>query len=507
MRDIVPIQYQPWLLRCKFVQNKERLTILVDEQIMLKLVSPFTLAVTLLLCSFGMSRNFPKDLADQQHKEFKHEQENIRFMRNDSTSHPFQLRHLASVDTHSKLSIEQIKNHFDAYYAHHPRQCGSQWQEEYAKFHKDMLNSPNKKTLVAVPNLSGMADRVIGFVTTFLIAYLTDRVFQIGERSPLPRMNVAFISPYINWTRVEDEPWLIEPLMHKAKVRNYNDTVLASKKYFAVNTIDDWKLQDKFLRQNLNDLIGRDVETTLLVINRGKTIRMFENTNHVEKLKHTGLTQNNAFGCIATYLLQPRLENFQLVPSEMFMSMTDPSDSVLKIAIQIRAGDWYLENSKHDIDIKQYSAYFNCAKQIELFALADTNDTKTSYKSVIWYLVTDSLPLREATIKEYGSTQKIITSLQSVIEHSSKEQNVCNEKDCSISEVGVKTAAAEWWLMKFARYHVITEYSGYGRSAAMNSLHKNSIYTIEHNKANRDVTCNLKTYTPLEDLPYYWSGI
>jgi hypothetical protein len=453
------------------------------------------------------------DLADQQNAEFQEQQKQAKLMGWSSHANQSSSRLLSTSSSHSnsentQLSLQEMQSHFDRYYAKYPRKCGSNWQEEYSKFHKEKLNSSNKKMLVAIPNLSGMADRIVGLVTTFMVAFLTDRVFQIGERSPLPHMDVAFTSPYINWTRPEDEAWLIEPLNHKAKIRNYNDSVLSSKKYFAVNTIDDWKLQDKFLRQDLNQLMGEDAETTFLVINRGKTVRMFENTHHSDKLKKTGLTSATAFGCMVAYLLQPRLENFQLVPSDVFTKMTDPTENVLKIAIQIRAGDWYLENTKHEINIHQYSAYFNCAKQIGEFALKDSSDgSKSPYSSVLWYLVTDSLPLREAAIKAYGESYKIVTSLQSVIEHSSKEQSVCQGKQCVSSEAGVKTAAAEWWLMKFARYHVITEYSGYGRSAAMTSLFPKSIYTIEHNKASRDITCNPNTFTPLDDLPYYWSGV
>jgi hypothetical protein len=73
--------------------------------------------------------------------------------------------------------------------------CGlsTGWAKNYSNFHQKMLreNGPKTKYLVAIPNLSGLADRVIGFATVLMISILTNRVFQIGQRGNLPSIEVT----------------------------------------------------------------------------------------------------------------------------------------------------------------------------------------------------------------------------------------------------------------------------------------------------------------------------
>ena len=61
--------------------------------------------------------------------------------------------------------------------------------------------------------------------------------------------------------------------------------------------------------------------------------------------------------------------------------------------------------------------------------------------------------MRKAAVGKYGK-DVVITSLDAPIEHSSKE----NEGYGTVSHKGFKNAAAEWWLMGYAHYHVITQY-------------------------------------------------
>lgn len=389
------------------------------------------------------------------------------------------------------------------YHKRYNLNCGMSWKEEYKLFHKKELSQHSPKILVAVPHLSGFADRVIGFTTVFMISILTNRAIQISNRGLLPPLNLAFHFPNIHFNRKEDEPWLIEPLKHKASVRNYNESVLESKKYFAVNTLDDFRLQDRLLRGNLTDILGgSNIETVLMVTNRGKTIRMFENQNYVKYLTdHMGLNPSTAFGCLANYLIQPKPKIFLSAFSE-FSNLTNPDPSVLKIAIQIRTGDSSLENIQHSIDLWKYSAFFSCAEQIENFAF---NLTEFKFTKAIWYLATDSLPLRKAALEKYGN--KIITNLNIKLEHSARDKVQCLGGDCPVSDEGFRMAVAEWWMQSFAHYHVISEYSGYGRSAAMLTLNASTIYTIRYKMQSKFVQCDPKTFTDLENLAYDWSGI
>lgn len=346
----------------------------------------------------------------------------------------------------------------------------------------------------------------MGFTTTLLIAILTDRAFQMGKRGQLPSFEVAFDAPNINWTRAADPDWIIAPLHEKANPRNYNQSVLDSKMYYAVNTINDIRLQDSLLRKDLSVIMGGEARTTFMVGNRGKTIRMFENSNYNKRLVDTGLTPYSAFGCLVNYMMQPKKEIF-LPIYDQFQAMSNPDPSILKISLQIRTGDhvWGSNAGGNEGEgkslLQSLDRFFSCAQQIEDFVLKD-NPGKSS---VLWYLATDSKLLRHAAIAHYGD--KLITSVHSTLEHSAKESSVCqpgqDNAACSVSGGGFTTAAAEWWMLGYAHYHVVTLYSGYGRTGAYRTLSTDRIYTIHQHP----MQCTKSSYSDLEHLMYDWSGI
>jgi hypothetical protein len=191
---------------------------------------------------------------------------------------------------------------------------------------------------------------------------------------------------------------------------------------------------------------------------------------------------------------------------EQFQQMTKPDPSVLKISIQVRSGDqvWGSNANTHnpadgDAMLAGLNRFFSCAEQIEKFVL---EENPGKYSSVLWFLATDSKTLRHAASAHYGS--KVVTALHTHLEHSGKEQSVCTAGEaCVVSDLGFNTAAAEWWLLGYADYHVITLYSGFGRSGAFRTLSTDRIYTV-HQSA---VTCNKGGFSNLENLMYDWAGI
>lgn len=292
---------------------------------------------------------------------------------------------------------------------------------------------------------------------------------------------------------------------------------MKSSKYCAINAINDESIYNNFLQDDCPYLHLAHCDTILSVSNRGRTIHMFENPVYAKRLKEMELNPYTAFGCIVNYLLQPKPEIF-LPLYNQFEVMTRLDPSVLKISIQIRAGDhiFAAESSEYNniVDaqhmLQHYGVFFSCAAQIEEFVL---RDKPRRYSSVLWYLATESRTIRRAAVQLYGD--KVVTSLHSALEHSSKENLVCgdlnggaglNEQQCrTVSKEGFTTAAAEWWMLGYADYHVITRSSGYGRSGAYRTLAQETIYTIDKHALTQD--CSKDSFTPLEDLMFDWSGI
>lgn len=378
-------------------------------------------------------------------------------------------------------------------------QCGS-WDNWYAKLHRQILLQPprQQRLLVAMPNLSGLADRMVGLASVTLFGLLTNRAVQVGRRPGLPNFELVFGQPNVNWTRQDDSEWIVNPLRYLATERNYNSSVLSSKEYFGVNTIDNHQLQERLLTDQLDEVFGgKDVITVLISLNRGRTIRIFQKSPHVSQIQQMGLLPATTFGCIINFLFRPKPKIF--VPLLPVLQRFKRAEGSLIIGIQIRAGDDQMFGRSAAADnVDHFEAYFNCASQIESFA-------RLSSQPVVWFLVTDSLPLRKSAAAKYGD--KLITSLDVPIEHSAKEESVCNggRGDCSVSAAGFSAAAAEWWLLGATHYQVISVMSGYGRTAGMRSLNSNSIFSVGGGQGH--VNCGLGQHTPLDNIANDWSGI
>ena len=136
------------------------------------------------------------------------------------------------------------------------------------------------------------------------------------------------------------------------------------------------------------------------------------------------------------YAIQPKKEIF-LPVFDQFEKMSRADPKVLKISVQIRAGDhiWASNNNNNNNNnngvhvshadkdrelLHSFQRFFSCAEQIEAFARAAEPD---KYSSALWYLATDSKALRHAAVAHYG--EKVVTSLHSTLEHSAKEGGVC----------------------------------------------------------------------------------
>ena len=62
--------------------------------------------------------------------------------------------------------------------------CGS-WQESYSKMHRSIVSGEQPgQYAISVPAPAGLSDRLVGLVTVFLYALLTNRAFQIAGRQP-----------------------------------------------------------------------------------------------------------------------------------------------------------------------------------------------------------------------------------------------------------------------------------------------------------------------------------
>lgn len=83
--------------------------------------------------------------------------------------------------------------------------CKSNWQKRYENLHKKIVSGDIAgKYIVAVPVLAGLADILLGYVSAFMWALLTDSAFFILRVDPFfdftqRNIEMAYHSPFINW--------------------------------------------------------------------------------------------------------------------------------------------------------------------------------------------------------------------------------------------------------------------------------------------------------------------
>ncbi len=369
---------------------------------------------------------------------------------------------------------------------------------------------------------------------------LSKRAFQIGERRELLPLTTAFqghsrIVPTFSWQRNElADEWIIDPLKFPliSTSRNYNESIVSQGKYFAVNSIENQVLLEQLMTYDLDSLLSQ-ANLTFMTMNRGRIMQFTNSSKYKDFISHEfGLYPWNAYGCLLEVLLEPKPSIF-LPIYDLFLTITEskiqpytrqdnitqireidsPLLKPLIIAIQIRAGDSLLVHyPNYEIELDFFLPFFTCAQQIEDFIIREDNHYRY-HQSVQWYLLTDSIPLRQQALNRFGSS-KILTATDIVLEHSAKEASVCfgQGETCNlqVSEIGFQTAAAEWWLMSMASYFVVSKSSGFGRTAALHSARSNnSIYTVKvgQNYDPEGIKCDRDSYTRFEQLASDWSGI
>jgi hypothetical protein len=192
----------------------------------------------------------------------------------------------------------------------------------------------------------------------------------------------------------------------------------------------------------------------------------------------------NIFGSVISFLFKPKPEIFK-----RFTKLIDlyKDKSTVKIVIQIRTGDASL--GQQDINTSfAVDHFFDCAKQIDKF----------NSKPSKWILFSDSIDIRKAAKYIYGM-KKVFTPTSASIEHAARAKTT-NE--------GYANAAAEWWLMGEADYFVLSENSGFGKTAAARNFHTSptNVYLISL-KASKSPSCGKNDFASLARLNERWSGL
>jgi hypothetical protein len=219
------------------------------------------------------------------------------------------------------------------------------------------------------------------------------------------------------------------------------------------------KTLDIFKHSNLSGYppTNPDIPYVLSSSNRGQTHYLMHNPYHKSELASYGLRPETAFMCGWFSICAPNTA-VQVLYGKQWETLSQPG--VLRIGIQARLGDGVFTKQDSNLGASQLAVaalYFACAEKLEkAFAVPG--------QKVVWYLISDALPLRVAAKQKYGD--KLLTDTTTVTQH--VDCQTFNPDSCSKEAMDLSMQHSIGQLLAFslADYHITATESGFGRMGA-----------------------------------------
>ncbi|GAA5857700.1 hypothetical protein JCM8547_004335 [Rhodosporidiobolus lusitaniae] len=273
------------------------------------------------------------------------------------------------------------------------------WEDEYKRMHDEMMSGEREPWLLEFVChkdgvCGGIADRMLGMVSTFLYAILSGRAFSLRWEQPAP-VDLIFDSPYIDWSRsfTPSSPNLL-PYTNK--------TVIASHDSLQQHDWPDFLLDNFFPSFPSAYGAGKEPYWVSLDINRGVVFRSFYYDAVKPRLEELGLQMSTAYSCLTSFLLRPKPAILKFITQyTSFFSL--PENYV--VGLQIRTGDSSMLNGGFDTsNVTDYDNYFTCASQL-------ARRYAHPSQRIIYFLLTDSKALQADALRAYPD-RVIVTGLE-----------------------------------------------------------------------------------------------
>lgn len=349
---------------------------------------------------------------------------------------------------------------------------------------------------------AGLADSLVKAVWVFYYALLTDRAFLLGfPPTQDAHYEWAYEGPNVNWTDSDNV---------LARVNYTKLTGPQESGVYLFNDLVSWDSQDTDAKMFADgDLASKaeQAETVVFWKGSGKTFALFDNPHYKKRLLAMGLRPDTAVGCALNFLFEPNAA-VKAVFEREFTSMSPPQ--VLRIGIQIRTSSYSdaaffdKEKAAEQLHMSFWDAWFECAQQIE-------DDNVVANRQVLWYLLSDSQPLREFAKEKFGDKLLVtIPGTGMALGHSTWGADDPYQSFIS--------AAGENWLFGMTDYQVVTGASYVGKVGALRSMGWHNLYSLwVQEKDNvssvarfsnlQSRQCGKRDYEHLEDVSARWFGI
>ena len=379
--------------------------------------------------------------------------------------------------------------------------CGN-WQERYKALHASIKSGNAAPRYAVSVHHAGLADSLVKAVWVFYYALLTDRAFLLGfPPTQDAHYEWAYEGPNVNWT---DGDHVL------ARVNYTKPTGPQDSGVYLFNNLVSWDSQDTDAKMFADgDLASKaeQAETVVFWKGSGKTFALFDNPHYKKRLLAMGLRPDTAVGCALNFLFEPNAA-VKAVFEREFTSLSQPQ--VLRIGIQIRTSSYSdaaffdKEKAAEQLHMSFWDAWFECAQQIE-------DDNVVANRQVLWYLLSDSQPLREFAKEKFGD--KLLVTIPG--EGMALGHSTWGADDPYQAFI---SAAGENWLFGMTDYQVVTGASYFGKVGALRSMGWHNLYSLwVQEKDNvssvarlgnlQSRQCGKHDYEHLEDVSARWFGI
>jgi hypothetical protein len=316
---------------------------------------------------------------------------------------------------------------------------------------------PAPRRVVLYTGYNGLADSLVGAVAAFYVAALTGAEFHM--RFSGDAADPSFL-------------WAYEPNCFDALSATWSAAVHApySGDDFSVlrthYSFDVFHVPDHFLRTvkegDLSELWAGN-EVLSISSHFGFVHHLLKNPRYAGTLAAMGLTAQNAFAEAYHFLLRPRAAGLRRFHTEL-AALLDPA--TITIGIHVRTGVHYdkaFEPGAPSVSMTSFMPFFACAQRVD-DALLKTANSTTPLRTQ-WFLISDSLSLREDAALRLPD--KLLPRFKGIEVRHTRTSTMTTPVAVNSTCESFLDAALEHWLFGLADAHVVTQWSGFGRTGAL----------------------------------------
>ncbi|CAF1260762.1 unnamed protein product [Rotaria sp. Silwood1] len=371
----------------------------------------------------------------------------------------------------------------------------------------------NVRFLIYEKHITGIADRLIHLISSYLVALLTNRLFIFDKNWP---EFIDVMQSNLNYQQEFIIPWFSQiDIIKKNLSLNIQNNLTIKDYYFSFDRYHKDYDYEKYCHERIVIFKGH----TGGVIHTIKS-----NSSIYRKFLTIDLEMNteNIFGCLYnslfTYRLSALIKRVPLISSQNQLGHSFQqilqillSPKFFPIGIQIRAGDGTMIQTKNSLNEKEilekFDNFFICSQQII------NRNKKLLYELnqiPIIFLLSDDIQIRQAALKRWKFSLECFQSLENKCQTNNSDLNILANSNpvfhiryTTNHILAFQLGIFDSFLFSLCEQHLITTSSGFGRLAAFVSLKQQNIYSLFHHE---QPSCQNQS-VPLAIAGYYWSGI